>query len=276
MRQEIVGVGERLQRQMDERAALELRLRQRQKLETVGTLAGGVAHEFNNVLVPILLHTELALEEVANGRPCRDDLECVLDAARRAKRVIDKILAFSRQAGSEEPRPIRLDEPVAAALRLFAVLAPPNVEVRSSLAPDTPLVAADPTLITQAVMNLCTNGWQAMRETGGLLEVNLRALRADEPLPSDLLAGQYVELQVRDTGHGMDEQTRERIFEPFFTTREVGAGTGLGLSVVHGIVTSLGARIHVSSVVGQGTTFQILFPVVAAEPDTASTGVTDP
>jgi two-component system, cell cycle sensor histidine kinase and response regulator CckA len=180
--------------------------------------------------------------------------------------VVEKMLAFSRELESEGPDWIDIAPAVEEGLRLFAALVPPSIELRSSIQSPCQPVLADRTLVIQLVMNLCTNAYQAMRVAGGVLELRL----ADVTLPADAAlkraAGRYVELRVTDTGHGMDAATIERIFEPFFTTREVGDGTGLGLSVVHGIVTSLGALIVVDSVPGKGSEFRVQFPQRAVAP----------
>jgi len=256
MRRELVGVNEKLQAQIKERESaesqreqLQQQLRHRQRLETVGTLAGGIAHEFNNLLVPIILFTDTALQELPAGSASKPDLERVLTSARRAKDVVKKILMFSRELGNVNLNPTDLRGVIAEAITLFAALAPPSIEIRTEIGDHVPLVKADATLAVQLTMNLCTNAYQAMRDTGGILTIRLEAA-----------ATGGVDLIVSDTGHGMDVQTVERIFEPFFTTRSVGEGTGLGLSVVHGIVESFGASITVDTKPGAGSTFTIYFP----------------
>ena len=265
MRQELVGVNQRLQAKIKEKEILEIRredlqkqLRHRQRLETVGTLAGGIAHEINNVLVPIILFTDTALQDLPRSSASRADLERVLGAARRAKDVVKKILTFSRELGDVKFSLIDLRAVVTEGVHLFSVLAPPSIEIRTEIADDIPLVRADATLAAHLVMNLCTNAYQAMEGIAGLLTVGLRYQESDETgvLPP------CVEFWVSDTGHGMDSSTVERIFEPFFTTRSVGQGTGLGLSVVHGIVESFGATITVETKIGEGTTFKVVFPAI--------------
>ena len=260
MRRELVGVNERLQRQIRENEASEIRgrelqkqLRHRQRLETVGTLAGGIAHEFNNVLVPILLFTESAIGEVPADSLARTDLENVLDSARRAKEVVQKILTFSRVLGDAKLVPVDMRAVIAEALKLFSPFVSPQIRVICELEEGIPPVRGDTALAVQMVMNLCTNGYQAMQGREGALTLGLRRIDG------------AVELAVSDTGHGMGGPTLERIFEPFFTTREVGQGTGLGLSVVHGIVESFGATIRVQSTVGAGTTFTVVFPELRAD-----------
>ena len=267
MRHELVGVNHRLQAKIKEKEISEVRreelqkqLRHRQRLETVGTLASGIAHEINNVLVPIMLFTDTALQDLPKSGAPRANLERVLAAARRAKDVVKKILTFSRELGEAKLALIDLREVVAEALHLFSVLAPPTIEIRTEIDESLPFVRADATLAAHLLMNLCTNAYQAMENARGILTIVLKYQEhADEPgIPR-----RRVELWVRDTGRGMDSATVERIFEPFFTTRSVGQGAGLGLSVVHGIVESFGATITVESKIGVGTTFRIFFPAVA-------------
>jgi signal transduction histidine kinase len=264
MRGELVGVNSRLAQQMAEHSVLEARLRQKQRLETVGTLAGGVAHEFNNVLVPITLYTEMALDSIGQDHAAHADLQRVMSAVRRATSVVGKVLTFSRHLDSRPSSAIDIAPAVDEGLRLFTALRPRNIEIVTAIAPDCLPVDADQTLIVQMVMNLCTNAYQAMDETGGTLRVALRNVDSASDNLGNVAKGQYVELTVADTGSGMDEATVERIFEPFFTNREVGKGTGLGLSVVHGIVTSMGATINVHTILGKGTTFQVLIPAAVA------------
>jgi signal transduction histidine kinase len=266
MRGELVGVNMRLQEQIMEKEIAEVRrdelqkqLRHRQRLETVGTLAGGIAHEFNNVLVPIILFTETALQDLPPESVSHADLERVLASARRAKNIVQKILTFSRVLGDTALEPTDLRSVVTEGVVLFSALAPPHIEIVSEIAAHVPMVRADATLAMDLVMNLCANAFQAMQAGPGVLTVGLRV---SESPPTSTVTVPCVELWVADTGHGIDQVTVERIFEPFFTTRAVGQGTGLGLSIVHGIVESFGGSIVVDSAPGSGTTFRIFFPVI--------------
>jgi signal transduction histidine kinase len=266
MRHELVGVNHRLQAKIKEKELSEVRreelqkqLRHRQRLETVGTLAGGIAHEINNVLVPIILFTDSALQDLPKSIAPRANLERVLAAARRAKDVVKKILTFSRELDDVKLALIDLQAVVAEGLHLFSVLAPPTIEIRTEFEESIPMVRADATLAAHLVMNLCTNAYQAMEGAAGTLTVGLRYLA---PAGDGVGSQPRVEFWIRDTGHGMDASTLDRIFEPFFTTRSVGQGAGLGLSVVHGIVESFGASIAVESKLAAGTTFRIFFPAV--------------
>jgi signal transduction histidine kinase len=264
MRHELVGVNHRLQGKIKEkeqsearREELQRQLRHRQRLETVGTLASGIAHEINNVLVPIILFTSTVLKDASLASGSRAHLERVLAAARRAKDVVRKILTFSRQLDEAKLDLIDLRVVATEGLTLFSALAPPSIEIRTEIDAAIPLVKADATLALHLMINLCTNAYQAMEGADGVLTIGLRcAEQADDGTG----AQPRVEFWVSDTGHGMDPDTVERIFEPFFTTRSVGQGTGLGLSVVHGIVESFGASIAVETKVGVGTTFRVFFP----------------
>jgi len=237
---------------------LERQLRHRQRLETVGTLAGGIAHEFNNVLVPIILYTDLVKQELPEDSQSRADLERVLTSARRAKSVVQKILTFSHVLDKAVLAPIDIRAVVQEVVNLFSAMALPSIEIRSQIGERIPLVKGDATLATDMIMNLCTNAYQAMKGGNGILTIGLRY----PSISSDAKSATCVELSVSDTGHGMDATTLARIFEPFFTTREVGQGTGLGLSVVHGIVESFGASITVDSTVGAGTAVRVYFPAI--------------
>lgn len=256
---ELAGDLDKMRREL---VGMNAQLRQKQRLETVGTLAGGIAHEFNNVLIPIILFSEAALDTLAPPHPARPMIERVLGAARRAGDVIGKILAFEGRQNPATFAAMDIAPAVEEALRLFRALCPSSVELRTRIAKDCHFVMAESTLIVQVVLNLCTNAYQALPQTGGVVEVAVANLQVAQDPPPGLTAGDYVELTVLDQGHGMDAATLERIYEPFFTTREVGQGTGLGLSAVHGIVQSLGAVVRVESNPGQGSNFRVYFPAV--------------
>jgi signal transduction histidine kinase len=272
MRGELVGINASLRQEIAEKKAadkrreeLESELRQTQKLETVGVLAGGIAHEFNNILLPIFLYTEQAMHDLPAGSPVRKHLERVLKSAKRAKSLIQQILTFSRQAGKQEYKPVEVKFIVEEALELLRALIPSIVELRAVLVEDSCMVLADRNQIHQLVMNLCSNAYQALDDSGGSLTVTLDHFTVGKQFSRDLpnlRAGKYIRLSVQDTGHGIDAHHLERIFEPFYTTRTVGQGTGLGLSVAHGIAMSHKGEISVKSELAKGTTFYVYLPEI--------------
>jgi len=257
-------------RDITERKELEAQLRQAQKLETIGTLAGGIAHDFNNILGPILGYTDMLLEDQPDDSPIRTELEHILRAANRAKDLVQQILLFSRH-GEQERKSIQIHMIVKEGLKLLKATMPSTIEIRQHIDTECGSVSADPTQIHQVLLNLCTNAQHAMRKSGGVLTVKLSRFEADEEFARanpGLDAGHYVALTVSDTGHGIDSASLERIFEPFFTTKHVGEGTGLGLSVAHGIVVRHRGTMGVESSPGKGTSFHVYLPRV--EPQEAA------
>jgi signal transduction histidine kinase/ActR/RegA family two-component response regulator len=250
-----------------ERAELSKQLFQLQKMETIGTLAGGIAHDFNNILTPILGYTDMALEEISAESNLRFDLEQINNAAHRGKDLVQQVLTFSREVDFAN-KPIQLQPIIAEALNLIKASFSPGVVINQHYDQKIGTVLADPTHIHQIVMNLCTNANHAMMKTGGVLDVKLDEVKIDQKAADkipNLKKGEYIRLTISDTGHGMDIKTKERIFEPFFTRKEVGSGSGLGLSVVHGIINNYGGAILVESTPGKGTTFVIYLPKYGAD-----------
>jgi signal transduction histidine kinase/CheY-like chemotaxis protein len=239
-------------------------LRQSLKMEALGTLAGGIAHDFNNILGAIVGYGELAQQQAPDGTSMRRYLDHIMHASGRARALVDRILGFSR-SGIAERVPIDIQAVVAETLRLLEASLPSNVRIEKALHADGAAVIGDETRLHQVTMNLCTNAVQAMPD-GGVLRAELEQLQ----LPASrtfsrgqLAAGRYVILTVSDSGVGIPADILERIFDPFFTTKPVGGGTGLGLSLVHGIVADLGGAIELSSEPGRGTTFRIWLPMTA-------------
>jgi signal transduction histidine kinase len=248
-----------------ERAQLEEKLRQAQKMEAIGTLAGGIAHDFNNILAGILGFAELGVQEAADPRSSELHFQEILRAGQRARDLVRQILAFSRHR-EQDRKAIHLDETVQEALRLLRATLPATIEIATTLKPGSPSVLADSSQVHQIVTNLVTNGWHAIGDnTVGKVTVELTEFQVDEDFSQthpDLRPGRYLRLSISDTGHGIPSETLARIFEPFFTTKAPGSGTGLGLSVVHGLMKSFDGAITVYSEPGHGTTFHLYFPAL--------------
>lgn len=250
------------------RAHREAKLRQAQKMESLGVLAGGIAHDFNNILSVIVGNLEMAKMEVEPSSAAGESLNQVTLAVARATDLVRQILTFSRRTEPER-KPIDLAVVVLESIQLLRSALSKRIDIRTRIEPGLPPVSADASDIFQALMNLATNASHAMREKGGVLEVSLqREAITEQTLPEfpGLEPGGHVRLAVKDSGAGMPPEVAERIFEPFFTTKPAGEGTGLGLSVVHGIVKSHRGAIFVESEIGVGSTFEIYFPVPADLP----------
>jgi PAS domain S-box-containing protein len=250
-------------RDITERKILEEQLRQAQKLEVIGQLAGGIAHDFSNLLIAITIHNELALKELGADNPLRRNLEEIKMASDRATALTHQILAFSRKQ-VVQPKVLNLNTVVIEMKKMLQRLIGENIELHTAPMPDLGDIEADPGQLTQIIMNLAINARDAM-PFGGQLTIETQNIYLDEANARQQGAsnpGAYVLLAVSDTGMGMDEQTQKRIFEPFFTTKETDKGTGLGLATVYGIVKQSGGHIWVSSEVGRGTTFQVYLPRV--------------
>ena len=245
----------------------EAQLQQAQKMEAIGTLAGGIAHDFNNILMAIIGHADLAKMKLTGDSEVIYNLNQVKSAGERAKRLIQQILAFSRM-GEQQRIALSITPLIKEALKFLKSTLPTSIEIRDYLEADPGIIEADATQIQQIVMNLCTNAEHAMREEGGTLHVKLIRVEVDRQTAlqhHELHTGPHVRLTVTDTGCGMEPETLEHIFDPYFTTKEVGEGTGLGLSVVHGIVNTHGGAITVKSEPGKGTTFHVYFPIIEKE-----------
>lgn len=264
--QYLVGTGIDLTEQREaeqEKDLMEKMLHQTQKLEALGTLAGGIAHDFNNILTAILGYAELVLMDMPPESPSYDMQEQIVHGAMRARDLIKQILLFSRQS-EQEMKPVRPELIIRDALKLLRPSIPATIEIRQNIAENQGTILADGTQLHQIIMNLCTNSYHAMRESGGLIEVSLsvKDIPAEKMQQTEisLAPGTYFFLEVKDTGQGMTEETLEKVFNPYFTTKEKGKGTGLGLSVVHGIVKNIGGEIQIESTLGEGTQIHIYFP----------------
>ena len=242
---------------------LESQLRRAQRMEAIGTLAGGIAHDFNNTLASIITCTEMALEEAPKGSTIKELLDIVLKSGLRGKNLVKQILTFSRQ-GEQERQEVRVDLVVSECLKLLRATLMPTIEIMLHIDKNLGLVFADPTQIQQIVMNLCTNAVHAMRgQAHGEMEIWLNNVEIDRISVinfGNLSPGPFLCLTVGDNGHGMDEKTIDRIFDPFFSTKGQSEGTGLGLSVIHGIVSNHGGAITVESTLGQGSQFKVYLP----------------
>ena len=240
-----------------------------QRLESIGTLAGGIAHDFNNILFPIMGYVEMMIENAPEGGRERRNLEKVLEGAIRARELVRQILTFSRQTG-EEIQPVRMQLILKEAFKLARSTLPSTIAVRHRIDEGCKPVMADPTQIHQVIMNLITNAYHAMHETGGELDIQLETIEAGPALSeaASLPPGLYARLTVADTGPGIPAAILDRIFEPYYTTKPKDQGTGLGLSVVHGIVKNRGGAVQVENRPGGGAVFRVFLPVKETTADT--------
>ena len=257
-----------LEKKVEERtkalAHSERQLQQAMKIQAIGTLAGGIAHDFNNILSPIIGYTELTMDDIPEDSQARNYLERILKATNRAKELVQQILMFSRQ-NCQERKPLKVQNLIKEALKLLRATIPATVEINCDVGQDCGPIMGDPTQIHQVIMNLCTNAYHAMQETGGRLDVSLKEIDISYEQTMERLGlklGKHLQLTVKDAGHGMEPEVLERIFEPYYTTKKKGKGTGLGLSVIDGIVKNHGGDITVSSQPGKGAVFNIYLPVI--------------
>jgi PAS domain S-box-containing protein len=250
-------------RDVTQEKVLEAQLQLAHRMQSIGTLAGGIAHDFNNILSAIIGYTELTVDYLEKGSLPYNNLQEVLEAGERAKDLINQILAFSRQS-EQDLKPLQLKLIVKEVLKLIRATLPSTIEIHQDLQSDAAILG-DQIKIHQVLMNLCTNASHAMLEKGGVLSVSLSEVELDSSFivkHFDIKSGSYLKLSISDTGHGMSASLMERIFDPFFTTKEKGKGTGMGLSMVHGIVKSHNGTIHVYSEPGEGSTFNVYLPII--------------
>ncbi|NQV36321.1 MAG: response regulator [Phycisphaeraceae bacterium] len=247
-----------------DKETLSTQLNRSQRLETIGTLAGGIAHDFNNILTPILGYVDMALIDLGPSHPLQDDLTRVSEAALRAKELVNHMLTFSRQIDTD-PVPVAPADVIHEVVRFVRHSIPSNIKINQVIHDEKITVLADPTQIHQVLLNLCTNAFLAMQnQPQGALEIEQCCIEVDPHLLErhpDLKLGRYVRLSVKDTGAGITPHDVEHVFEPFFSTRDIGEGTGLGLSVAHGIVKAHHGTISVTSEIGTGTVFHVYLPL---------------
>ncbi|MCP3954116.1 MAG: PAS domain S-box protein, partial [Desulfobacterales bacterium] len=257
-----------LKKVMEEKSQLEKQLQQAQKMESIGNLAGGIAHDFNNILFPIVGMAELLLEDLPAESLEYQNAREILKAGKRGSDLVKQILAFSRQT-EHQMIPIRIQSILKEVIKLGKASIPADIKIVSDIQRDCGLILADPVQIHQIAMNLITNAYHAMEQTGGEIAVRLQETRVGGTDTDDLTLapGQYATLIVADTGSGIDPVVMDKIFEPYFTTKEQGKGTGLGLAVVFGIVKEHSGEIKVHSAVGRGTTFTVLLPLLDKSPE---------
>ena len=256
-----------LKRSEKEKVMLQKELQQAYKMEAIGTLAGGIAHEFNNVLGIILGNTELALDNVPDWSPAKESLEEIRTASFRARDVVRQILSFARKT-MIALKPLEMNAIVKESLKLIRASIPAMIDIRSDIPSEPKMILGDPTEIHQIIINLGTNAAHAMKESAGILDVVLSEVELDNKAAAryrDLSPGDYIKLTVKDSGEGMVPDVLEKAFEPYFTTKEFGAGSGMGLAVVYGIVKKYKGAITINSIVGQGTTVEVLFPKIEKE-----------
>lgn len=257
---------------------MEAHVQQSQKMESIGTLAGGIAHDFNNILFSIIGHTEMLLDDIPEeNSSIRNSLNEIYTGSLRARDLVHQILTFSRQ-GTHDLKLMKLQPIIKEALKLIRATIPTTISIHQNLQPNCGAVNADPTQIHQIVMNLATNAYHAMEEHGGELKVSLKEIQLGEHelITPGMMPGSYACLTVVDTGMGMDKEIIDKIFEPFFTTKEKGKGTGMGLSVVHGIVKSMNGVIQIHSEPGKGAEFHIFLPIVKSDFEKQKTQTNDP
>ena len=263
-------------RNESEKERLELQLRQTHKMEAIGTLAGGIAHEFNNMLGIIIGNAELALNRIPQWTSAADCIQEILTASLRTKDVVRKLLSVARKT-PESRKPIQIRTIIDESLGLLRKTIPASIEIRSNFVCTTETILADPTEISQILINLCNNSSQAMVDGKGVLELTLEPKTLNSRSSSrfnDIGPGDYVKLTVSDDGLGISPDVIDRIFDPYFTTKDVDEGLGMGLAVVHGIIKKHDGAIKIESGVGKGTTVEILFPLIE-EQTVASTEQTD-
>jgi len=262
----ILGVS----RAISERKELEAQLRQSQKMESIGTLTGGIAHDFNNIMSIIIGNTELALENFSREHPANFNLEEIRTAGMRAADIVKQLLSICRKS-PQELKPVKIRKVFEEPLNLLRSTIPATIEIRKDIRISDETILADPIQINQIIINLCINASQAMANTSGIIDISLIRVKLSNAAASyyaDLPQGDYIKLTVRDTGPGIDEGIIDKIFDPYFTTKKIGKGSGMGLSIVLGIVKNHNGAVFVDSQPGSGAAFTILFPLISDQKET--------
>ncbi len=269
----LIGILVERKRAEQEKTMLEDRLQQAQRMESIGSLAGGIAHDLNNILFPISGLSEMLLDEIPPGNSAHENIEQIYKSAQRGSDLVKQILAFSRQSNPQK-LPIRIQPILKEVLKLSRATIPMNIEITSHIKVDCGMVSADPSQVHQIAMNLITNAYHAVEINGGTINIELKETELEkDALPDNSMKpGKYACIIISDTGIGINRGLISKIFEPYFTTKELGKGTGLGLSVVHGIVLEHGGDIRVYSEPGKGTAFHVYLPLLedAIESKTAA------
>lgn len=259
----IISVG----RDIRERKKLEAQLQQAHKMEAIGTIAGGIAHDFNNILGIIIGNAELAIDGVPEWNPSHNNIVQIVNASLRAKDVVSQLLSFSRME-IHKPKPVIIHDIIHESVNLIRSSIPSSIEIIHDISDTRASILADPTQIHQMLLNLCTNAFHAMEENGGELEIRMTEVDLNREQSNGyhkITPGKYVKIVVSDTGCGIPADIKNKIFDPYFTTKEVGKGSGMGLSIVHGVVKSNKGMISVYSEPGKGTSFKVFFPVISGD-----------
>ena len=248
---------------VEEKRKLEEHIQRTQRMEAIGTLAGGIAHDLNNILTSMHAYAEIIRTDIPEDGVAEENLEQLVMTIRRASELVEQIMIFSRRAKTEEKH-IDVSEEINENIKLFKATLPPNIRVEGELASEKMIIRANPSEIRQVILNLCTNAHQAM-QGGGVLTISARIADPESVAAAGLPQRRFCLISVSDTGHGMDQDTQKRIFEPFFTTKSAGRGSGLGLSVVHGIVSKYEGSIEVNSSLGEGSRFDVYLPLAQGD-----------
>ncbi len=263
----VVNLTEQKRREKEAKVAQE-RTMKKEKMEALGTLAGGIAHDLNNALSPIMMNTDLILLDLPSENSSRSALETVRTAALRAKKLVEQILHFGSHRRIMEKKPVNIASVIEECLVLLKAGVPPNIEIQHEIPNESTFVLANSTQLHQIVMNLCTNAVYAMKEKGGVLKIAATKFEVQRRLTenvSELSPGRYVRIIVSDMGKGMTKEIMGRIFDPYFTTKKRGEGTGMGLAIAHQIVTELGGGIAVQSELQKGSSFEVFLPEITGE-----------